>query len=143
MGPLGGDEVNVIQAGKNYGWPIVSNGDNYDSSMIQDHPARREFEAPVRSWTPVIAPSGALFYDGTLFPWKGDALVGGLSSRTLVRLTIDGNRVVNEERIDIQRRIRDLVQAPDGALLLITDDRKGELLRLTPAAGPNGQNRNE
>ncbi len=132
MGPLGGDELNIIDKGKNYGWPVVSNGDNYDSSAILDHPSKKDFEAPVRTWTPVISPSGALFYSGSLFPWKGDVLIGGLSSMALVRLTVDGTRVVNEERIDMKRRIRDVVQAPEGALLVIVDDKKGELLRLTP-----------
>jgi glucose/arabinose dehydrogenase len=133
MGPLGGDELNIVRAGANYGWPVVSNGDNYDKSPIPDHPTRKEFEAPIHSWTPVIAPSGALFYDGSLFPWRGDALVGGLATKALIRLTVKGTTVVKEERIDMQRRIRDVVQAADGAVLLITDDKAGELLRLTPA----------
>jgi glucose/arabinose dehydrogenase len=132
MGPLGGDELNVIERGANYGWPIVSNGDNYDKSPIPDHPARSEFKAPVRTWTPVISPSGALFYDGSLFPWRGNLLMGGLSSKALIRLTVDGAGVSAEERIDMQRRIRDVLQARDGALLVITDDKNGELLRLTP-----------
>lgn len=135
MGPLGGDELNVIEGGKNYGWPIVSNGDNYDSSTIQDHPARKDFVAPIRSWTPVISPSGALFYAGTLFPWRGNVLIGGLSSKAIVRLTVDGTRITNEERIDMNMRVRDLVETSDGAVLLITDDKNGALLRLTPATG--------
>jgi glucose/arabinose dehydrogenase len=132
MGPLGGDELNVIQPGRNYGWPVVSDGVNYDKSPIPDHRTRPEFEEPIRTWTPVISPSGAIFYDGTLFPWKGHAIVGGLSSKALIRLETDGTRVVREERLDMQRRIRDVVQAADGALLVITDDKNGELLRLTP-----------
>jgi glucose/arabinose dehydrogenase len=135
MGPLGGDELNLIKKGANYGWPVVSNGDNYDKSPIPDHPTRKEFEAPLKSWTPVISPSGALFYDGGMFPWRGDLLVGGLSSQALIRLSVDGSSVKNEERINMKRRIRDVLQAADGALLLITDDKQGELLRLTPAAG--------
>jgi glucose/arabinose dehydrogenase len=132
MGPLGGDELNLVQPGKNYGWPLVSNGDNYDSSVIPDHPSRRDLQAPVRSWSPVISPSGAIFYTGALFPaWRGHMLVGGLSSRSLIRLAIDGERVAVEERIDMKRRIRDVIQAPDGALLVIVDDVKGDLLRLT------------
>jgi glucose/arabinose dehydrogenase len=134
MGPLGGDELNVIQPGRNYGWPVVSNGDNYDKSPIPDHPTRPEFEAPIRTWTPVISPSGALFYDGAMFPWRGDALVGGLSSMAIIRLTVDGTSVKSEERIAMQRRIRDVIQASDGALLAIVDAPNGELLRLTPAA---------
>jgi len=134
MGPLGGDELNLVQPGKNYGWPLVSNGDNYNSSHIPDHPSRKELTEPVRTWTPVISPSGAVFYSGTLFPaWRGSLLVGGLSSKALIRLALDGERVAVEERIDMKRRIRDVLQANDGAILLIVDDRKGDLLRLTPA----------
>lgn len=134
MGPLGGDELNLIQSGKNYGWPLVSNGDNYFSSPIPDHPTRRELQGPVRTWTPVISPSGAFFYTGSLFPaWRGSVLVGGLSSQSIIRLTFDGERVANEERIYMRRRIRDLLQAPDGAILAIVDDKSGHLLRITPA----------
>jgi glucose/arabinose dehydrogenase len=133
MGPLGGDELNAIERGANYGWPVVSNGDNYDKSPIPDHPTKPEFKAPVRTWTPVISPSGALFYDGALFPWRGSLVLGGLSSKALIRLTLDGDTVAAEERIDMQRRIRDVIQERDGALLVITDDQNGELLRLRPA----------
>jgi len=134
MGPLGGDEVNLVQRGKNYGWPMVSNGDNYSGPSIPDHPTRKEYQPPVRTWTPVVSPSGALFYTGALFPaWRGSALVGGLSSRALVRLQFDGERIATEERIDMQRRIRDIVQAPDGALLVIVDDKAGGLLGLAPS----------
>jgi glucose/arabinose dehydrogenase len=134
MGPLGGDELNIIERGRNYGWPIVSEGDNYDKSPIPDHATKSDFAAPARTWTPVIAPSGALFYDGSVFPWKGNVIVGGLSSQAVIRLTLDGPKVVSEDRINMQRRIRDVIQAPDGALLVITDHKDGELLRLTPAA---------
>jgi aldose sugar dehydrogenase len=133
MGPKGGDELNIVVKGKNYGWPVVSNGDNYNDAPIPDHPTRPEFEAPVRSWTPTISPSGALFYAGSLFPgWRGNAFVGGLSGKSLIRLTLDGTRVVDEERIDIKRRIRDVIEAKDGALLVLTDDKQAELVRLTP-----------
>ena len=134
MGPLGGDELNLIERGGNYGWPVVSDGDNYDKSPIPDHKTRPEFKAPVRTWTPVISPSGALFYDGGVFPWRGSLVLGGLSSKALIRLTLDGAKVTGEERIDMQRRIRDVIQTRDGALLVITDDQKGELLRVTPAS---------
>lgn len=134
MGPLGGDELNRIEQGKNYGWPVVSDGDNYDKSPIPDHKTRPEFQAPVKTWTPVISASGALFYDGALFPWRGDLIAGGLSSQAIIRLTLDGNQVKNEERISMGRRMRDVVQAHDGALLAVTDDKQGELLRLSPAA---------
>jgi glucose/arabinose dehydrogenase len=134
MGPLGGDELNVVKPGKNYGWPVVSNGDNYDKSTIPDHEARKEFEAPVKTWTPVISPSGLLFYSGSMFPaWKGHAIAGGLSSKALIHLTVAGGRVTAEERIDMQRRVRDVLEMPDGALLLLTDHKDGELLRLTAA----------
>ena len=136
MGPLGGDELNLVDRGSNYGWPVVSDGDNYDKSPIPDHHTRPEFKTPVRTWTPVISPSGALFYDGPLFPWRGALVVGSLSSKGLVRLTLDGGKVTAEDRIDMQRRIRDVIQARDGALLAITDDSKGELLRVTPAQVP-------
>jgi glucose/arabinose dehydrogenase len=139
MGPLGGDELNVIERGGDYGWPAVSDGDNYDKSPIPDHRTRPEFKAPIRTWTPVISPSGALFYDGSLFPWKGNLLVGGLSSKALIRLTVDGATVKSEERIDMQRRIRDVLQARDGALLVISDDKNGELLRVSPATPPSRQ----
>ncbi len=131
MGPLGGDEVNLVEPGRNYGWPTISNGSHYGGQTIPAHPATDEFQAPVRTWTPVVSPSGAVFYDGSLFPeWEGDVFVGGLSSQALVRLTLDGERVAVEERLDLGRRIRDVVQAPDGALLLIVDEEAGDLLRL-------------
>ena len=135
MGPLGGDELNLVQPGKNYGWPLVSNGDNYNNSMIPDHPSGKEFQAPVRTWTPVISPSGAALYTGSLLTgWRGSLLVGGLSSQALIRLGLDGERVAVEERVDMKRRIRDVIQTPDGALLVIVDAKSGDLLRLTPAA---------
>lgn len=135
MGPLGGDELNLVERGKNYGWPVVSNGDNYNNSPIPDHPSHKEFQNPVRSWTPVISPSGAFFYTGSLFPgWRGSLLAGGLSSQALVRLTLNAAGTIDmEERIDMKRRIRDLIQAPDGAILVIVDDKSGDLLRLTPS----------
>jgi glucose/arabinose dehydrogenase len=136
MGPLGGDELNLIQPGKDYGWPSVSNGDNYASASIPDHPTRRDVTAPVRSWTPVISPSGALFVRGTRFPgWRGSVLAGGLSSQSLIRLTFDGERVANEERIYLGRRIRDVLEMPDGSILAIVDAEKGDLIRITPRAG--------
>jgi glucose/arabinose dehydrogenase len=134
MGPKNGDELNVPEPGKNYGWPVVSNGDNYDGSPIPDHPTRPDLAAPAFYWFPAISPSGMIFYTGALFPsWKGNAFIGGLSSETLLRLTLKGDTVDSEERIGVQRRIRDVIQAPDGAVLLLSDGPKGELLRLTPA----------
>jgi len=133
MGPKGGDEVNHVEKGQNYGWPVVSNGDNYDDTTIPDHPTRPEFIPPIKYWNPSISPSGLQFYTGTLFPtWRGNALLGGLSSQALLRLTVDGGKVTDEERIDMKRRIRDVAQAPDGAVLLLSDGEDGALLRLTP-----------
>jgi glucose/arabinose dehydrogenase len=134
MGPLGGDEFNIVEPGRNYGWPVVSDGDNYDKSPIPDHATRAEFEQPKRTWTPVSSPSGALFYDGSAFPWRGRVVVGGLSARGLVVLTMDGERVASEERLDLGRRVRDVIQARDGSILVITDEKAGALLKLTPAA---------
>ena len=134
MGPAHGDELNIIERGKNYGWPIVSNGDNYDGSPIPDHPTRPEFEPPTYFWHPAVSPSGLVFYTGDRFAaWRGSALLGGLSSKVLIRLTLDRNRVTDEERIDLKRRIRDVVQAPDGSVMVLSDGDQGELLRLTPA----------
>lgn len=133
MGPKGGDEFNLIERGHNYGWPVVSQGNNYDNSPIPRHDTHPEFTPPVRSWNPVISPSGLIFYRGSLLPWRGNAVMGGLSSRSLTRLTLDGTRVTGEERIAMGRRIRDLIEARDGSLLVLTDGRDGELLRLSPA----------
>jgi glucose/arabinose dehydrogenase len=141
MGPLGGDELNVVEAGRNYGWPLVSNGDHYvrpgvstAATEIPGHGTSMELQGPLRSWSPVISPSGAGFYTASLFrQWRGDLLVGGLSSQSLVRLRLDGDRVAVEERLAMNKRIRDVQQAPDGSVLLLVDDANGELLRLTPA----------
>lgn len=133
MGPKGGDELNVVERGKNYGWPTVSEGKHYDDKAIPPHSTRPEFAAPLRAWNPVISPSGMLFYSGSKFPaWKGNALIGGLSSKALIRLTIKDGRVTDEDRLDMKLRIRDMIEAPDGAVLLLSDGGNGELLRLTP-----------
>lgn len=140
MGPLGGDELNVVEAGRNYGWPLLSNGDHYvrpgvpvARTEMPGHATSMEFQAPLRSWSPVISPSGAAFYTASLFrEWRGDLLVGGLSSQALVRLRLDGDRVAVEERIDMGKRIRDVLQARDGSVLLLVDAANGELLRVTP-----------
>jgi glucose/arabinose dehydrogenase len=137
MGPRGGDELNLIQPGKNYGWPLVSNGDNYNGTPIPRHSTRPEFEPPVVYWTPVIAPAGMAFYTGDMFPaWRGSALIGGLIERGLVRITFDKNGGAQEaERWQLGHRIRDVAVAKDGAVWLIEDESDGRLLRLTPA-GP-------
>jgi glucose/arabinose dehydrogenase len=135
MGPKGGDEVNIVVKGKNYGWPQVSEGDHYDDQPIPLHEENADFAKPVKFWNPSISPAGLIFYRGELFPnWQGNLLMGGLSSEALFRLALDGNRVTAEEKIAMGRRIRDVAEAPDGALLLLSDGDDGELLRLTPKA---------
>lgn len=133
MGPLGGDELNLPEAGKNYGWPVVSWGINYDGSEIPDPPTHPEFVDAVKHWTPVIAPSGMIFYTGDVFPeWQGSAFIGGLVSHALVRLEINGESVTNEERIPLGTRIRDVEQGPDGFIYVLTGEDDGKVLRLVP-----------
>lgn len=135
MGPRGGDEVNLIEPGRNYGWPLVSNGDNYSGTPIPRHSTRPEFAPPALYWNPVIAPAGMAFYDGQMFPeWRGSALIGGLVATGLVRISFAANGAVDEaDRWDMQARIRDVAEAPDGAVWVIEDDNPGRLLRLTPS----------
>jgi len=132
MGPQGGDELNLIVRGKNYGWPVVSNGDNYDGSPIPDHDTAPQFEAPKLSWNPVIAPADLVIYDGASFPdWKGNALIAGLRSQALVRVAIDANNHAREvARYDMGHRIREVVQGPKGDVWLLEDGEGGRLLRL-------------
>ena len=136
MGPRGGDEVNLIERGKNYGYPIVSNGDHYNGLPIPDHHTRPEFAAPKVSWNPVISPAGFVIYSGNLFPqWRGNGFIGGLSSKSLVRVAFDGNSAREAERYDMGARIREVEQGPDGALWLLEDEAdgsRGRLLKLTP-----------
>lgn len=135
MGPRGGDEFNLVVRGENYGYPLVSNGDHYSGRAIPNHDTRPEFKAPVITWTPVISPSSLVIYSGTLFPnWQGHAFIGGLSSKALVRVVIDGEAAHEAERFDMGERIRAVEQGPDGALWLLEDGKQGRLLRLSPAA---------
>lgn len=142
-GPRGGDELNLIEPGANYGWPVVSYGENYDGSPVGQGMARHapEFVEPRYYWDPVIAPAGALFYEGALFPdWQGDLLISSLRPGGLVRLALEGDRVTGEERLLRDRgRIRDVIEAPDGALLLLVDDPEGAVLRVTPAEGQRAE----
>ncbi|MBO9196999.1 PQQ-dependent sugar dehydrogenase [Rhizobium sp. 16-449-1b] len=135
MGPRGGDEVNLIEPGRNYGWPLVSNGDNYSGTPIPRHSTRPELAPPALYWNPVIAPAGMAFYNGQMFPeWRGSALIGGLVATGLVRISFAANGAVDEaDRWDMQARIRDVAEAPDGAVWVIEDDNPGRLLRLTPS----------
>lgn len=134
-GPLGGDELNLVKPGKNYGWPLVSNGDHYDGRNIPDHVTRPDLEAPAISWNPVIAPGNFIFYSGTLFPgWKGHAICTGLVSDGLVRVATSGEGAQEIERIPLGNRIREIEQGPDGALYILEDGPGGRLRKLVPAA---------
>ena len=133
MGPRGGDELNRVVRGSNYGYPIVSNGKHYSGKNIPDHDTQPEFAAPAAWWTPVISPGGFIVYDGELFPeWRGDGLIAGLSSRSLVRVELDGERAREVERFDMDRRMRGIAQGPEGAIWMLEDRRGGRLLKLTP-----------
>jgi len=134
MGPRGGDELNLVERGANYGYPIVSNGDHYSGREIPDHDTRPDFNKPAISWTPAISPASLIFYSGDEFPqWRGSALIAGLSSRGLVRVEFDDNLAREAGRIPLGARIREVEQGPDGALWLLEDakhDSQGRLLRL-------------
>jgi len=133
MGPKGGDELNKIEPGKNYGYPIVSNGNHYDGKDIPDHDTRPEFAAPAVSWNPVISPADLIFYSGALFPdWKGSAFIPGLSSKAIVRVAFKGDTAREAQRFPMGARIRDVKQGPEGALWVLEDGEKGRLLKLTP-----------
>jgi glucose/arabinose dehydrogenase len=134
-GPRGGDELNIPQAGKNYGWPVIGFGVDYSGAKIHQSTHKAGMEQPIKQWTPVIAASGMAFYEGDLFPaWKGSLLIGGLASEVVVRLTLDGEKVTGEERLlaDLGERIRDVRVGPDGALWLATDSASGRIVKVTP-----------
>lgn len=135
-GARGGDEVNVPKPGKNYGWPVISYGREYSGGKIGEGSEKSGLEQPAYYWDPSIAPSGMAFYTGDKFPaWRGNAFVGALKFQLLTRLTIEGERVVAEERLleGLDQRIRAVVQGPDGYLYLLTDEDDGAILRLQPA----------
>ncbi len=134
-GPRGGDEINKLVPGDNYGWPVVSNGINYNGTPIPDHDTRPDFHAPAVFWTPVIAPGGMTFYSGKLWPeWKGQAIVAGLATQCLARVTLDaaGDSGKEVARYDMGKRMRGVAEAPDGSLYAIEDGDGGRLLHLTP-----------
>jgi aldose sugar dehydrogenase len=136
-GPRGGDEVNIIAKAKNYGWPVIGYGIDYSGAKIHNSSAREGMEQPVKYWVPSIAPSGMAFYSAKLFPkWTGSLFTGALTGKTLVRLQLNGNAVTGEERLlaNLNERIRDVRQGPDGALWLLTDSSAGRILRVSPAA---------
>lgn len=133
MGPRGGDELNRVVRGANYGYPAVSNGDHYSGVEIPDHDTRPEFTAPAAWWSPVISPAGLIVYDGEMFPeWQGNAFSGGLSSRALIRVELneDGS-AIERQRFSMGQRIREVEQGPDGALWILEDGSGGRLLKLT------------
>ena len=137
FGPMGGDELNIPEAGANYGWPVVSWGKHYDGRSIPEPPTQPEFADAIYHWTPVISPSGMTFYTGEAIPgWRDNLLIGGLSSEAIVRLTLDGESVTAEERILMGTRIRDVAQAPDGSVYALTDEDNGKILRLTLENSP-------
>ena len=126
MGPMGGDELNLVKRGANYGYPIVSNGDHYDGKVIPDHPTRPEFAAPEVWWNPVISPSGLVFYNGTSSR-NGAATPSSAACRrkAIVRIEFDGESAREAERYDMGMRIREIEQGPDGALWMLEDEREG------------------
>ena len=132
-GPAGGDEINLIERGKNYGWPVVSEGDHYDGEVIPPHSTRPEFAAPAVSWNPVIAPGDFIIHSGKMFPGlKGQAIIGGMSPTVLVRVSLNGTTAREVARHPMERRIREVVEAPDGSILLLEDKDGARLWRLTP-----------
>lgn len=132
MGPRGGDELNLILPGKNYGWPKVSNGTNYDGVDIPDHKPGDGFEPPKLFWDPSISPGGFMIYSGDLFPaWKGSGFIAALSGESLIRVALSGDQATKAERWKLGERIRDVAQGPDGAIWLLEDG--GALVKLTPA----------
>lgn len=135
MGPRGGDELNLVERGKDYGWPTIGYGEEYSGEAIHQSPAAPGLEQPVYYWDPVISPGALTIYSGDVLPeWKGDFLIAGLSSKALVRLRLKDDLVVGEERLltDRDERIREVVQGPDGAVYLLTDGNDASLLKLTP-----------
>jgi glucose/arabinose dehydrogenase len=136
-GPRGGDELNLVEMGANYGWPERSNGDNYNGDPIPDHEPSDGFSQPAISWNPVIAPGDFVFYNGTMWPqWRGQAVIAGLGTTSIIRVATDaaGNSANEQARHVFPKRLRDIAQAPDGALWVIEDGGNGRLLRLTPAS---------
>jgi glucose/arabinose dehydrogenase len=133
-GPRGGDELNLIEPGKNYGWPMVSYGTNYDGTPIPSPDTRADLTKPVIYWNPVIAPGSLTFYNGAMFSqWKGSALIGGMGTQSLNRITFDGKGgATAAERWSVNKRVRDVEVAPDGAIWIAEDANPGGLYRVTP-----------
>ncbi|HSG33237.1 MAG TPA: PQQ-dependent sugar dehydrogenase, partial [Sphingomonadaceae bacterium] len=134
-GPRGGDEINLVEPGKNYGWPLVSDGDEYSGDPIPRHATRPDLQAPAISWNPVIAPGDFIFYSGSLFPeWRGEALIAAMGDvRAVVRVSFDGEKATEEARYPMGTRLREIEQGPDGAIWVLADGADGRLMKLTPA----------
>jgi glucose/arabinose dehydrogenase len=133
MGPMGGDEFNLVEAGKNYGWPNVSEGDNYDGTPIPRHATNPAYTPPLLSWTPVIAPSGMIQYHGSRFVgWTGDFILGGLVQQGIVRVRVSGGAAAEAARIPLGARIREVEEAPDGTIWVLQDGASAKLIELQP-----------
>ncbi|KAI1392121.1 soluble quino protein glucose dehydrogenase [Hypoxylon trugodes] len=133
MGPMGGDELNLIKSGANYGWPVVCEGRHYDGRTIPKHSTRPDIEAPKAFWVPVISPAGLIIYKGSLFSsWTGNAIITGLSSQSIVRAEITGDTAKEAQRISMGKRMRGIREGKDGAIWVIEDGQGGRLLKLTP-----------
>ena len=132
MGPRHGDELNLIVAGENYGWPIVSEGNHYSGARIPVHETRLEFMAPQLYWVPTVAPSGLIFYDGDEFSeWKGNAFIGGLKSKALVRIGFDNGEPFEAERFSWSKRVREVEIDHDGTIWVLEDGPSGRLIKFT------------
>lgn len=132
-GPAGGDEINLVEPAKNYGWPLVSDGDHYDGKPIPRNVTRPDLAQPAISWNPVIAPGNMIFYTGASFPkWQGQGLIAGLGSGGIVRVSIQGSKITELDRIDLGNRIREIEQAPDGSIYVLEDGDGGKLRHITP-----------
>ncbi|MEE4639888.1 MAG: PQQ-dependent sugar dehydrogenase [Wenzhouxiangella sp.] len=141
-GPRGGDELNLIRAGANYGWPVATRGVDYSGARVSPYTSRPGMVDPLIDWTPSIAPAGLAQYRGDLFPdWRGDLLVTSLAERSLRRIRIDGQRVIDQDiiQLGLDRRLRDIEVGPDGAIYLLTDETEGAVVRVTPIENPSDQ----
>ena len=136
-GPQGGDEINIDRAAKNYGWPVITYGENYGGGKIGEGTHKEGMEQPIYKWVPSIATAGFIFYTGDKFPqWKNNILLASLREQTLVRLVVDGEKITKEERLlkeDVGQRLRTVVQGPDGLVYLVTDESKSKIYQLSPA----------
>jgi len=132
-GPAGGDEINLVEPARNYGWPLVSGGDHYDGKPIPRHDTRPDLTPPAINWTPVIAPGDMIFYTGTAFPkWQGQGLIAALGAGGIVRVGIEGDQIRELERIDLEHRIREIEQAPDGSIYVLEDGDGAKLRHIVP-----------